>query len=217
VLKAMSKAVYGPQVEPHFALDMDHYCHFTSPIRRYPDLTVHRLVQRLLDGEKTPNEAMSVLVPLGHHCSDQEQQAEQAERELVKLKLLHYLQKRIGETMQAVITVVNQDGILARGIELPAEGFIPVANLPHDRYSFERRGQMLIGFRAGNDFRLGDLLTVKVEKVDLRARELFYSIIKNQSSVERLSSRAERPPGSTYSPKHFKSKKKQLKKKKRRR
>ncbi len=211
VLKAMSKAMYAPQVEPHYALDMEHYCHFTSPIRRYPDLTVHRLVQRLIEREPTPNDSFESLVTLGHHCSDQEQVAEQAERELIRIKLLHHLQKHLGETMEAMITNVNQDGFYARGVELPAEGFVPITSLPQDRYAYERRGQMLVGFREGNEFRLGDRVTVKVEKVDLRARELFFGLVKHHAvKHEKRSEHSSRPkpPSST--------KKRGLRKKRRR-
>ena len=89
----MNKAVYGPHKEGHYALDMEHYCHFTSPIRRYPDLSVHRLVQKLIEKKSTPDESFAELVKLGHECSDAERNAAQAERELIELKLLHFLEK----------------------------------------------------------------------------------------------------------------------------
>ena len=182
VLKSMSKAVYAPDPEGHFALDMHHYCHFTSPIRRYPDLTVHRLVDNILAGKSTPDAPYASLLKLGHHCSDTERNAALAERELIHLKLLHFLKKHIGESMEAVVSRVFADGIHARCSKLPVDGFIPASQLPNDHYRFERRGQMLIGHRDGNRFRLGDQLTVKISKVDLQNRQLFFDLVGNRSS-----------------------------------
>ena len=186
VLKSMNKAVYAPQKDGHYALDMEHYCHFTSPIRRYPDLTIHRLVQKLIEGKKTPDDSYPTLVKLGYHCSDMERNAAQAERELIELKLLHFLKKHIGREMQAVVSRVYPDGLHARTVGLPVDGFIPVTTLPNDRYNYERRGQILSGHKAGNQFRLGDQLSVKVAKVDLHDRQLYLSVEKNLSAKQRV-------------------------------
>ncbi|QDS95849.1 Ribonuclease R [Roseimaritima multifibrata] len=181
VLRAMNKAIYGPHRDGHYALDMQHYCHFTSPIRRYPDLMVHRLVQKIIDKVPTPDDPFPVLLRDGHHCSDQERNAERAERELIQVKLLHHLKKHVGEKMEAVISRVYPDGLNARCLKLPIEGFIPITALPNDNYRYERRGQVIEGHKELNRFRLGDQLTIQIAKVDVRERQLFLSVIKNHT------------------------------------
>jgi ribonuclease R len=177
VLRSMQKAVYAPSDEGHFALAKQHYCHFTSPIRRYPDLTVHRMIEALARG-KRPMDDFDRMVMLGDHCSDREQRAEAAERELNKVKLLSYLAKRIGETMDAVITGVEDFGLFAQGVELPAEGLIHVDTLDDDFYRFESATHSLAGTRSGNKFRLGDLIRVQVAHVDIDRRELDFRVVK---------------------------------------
>lgn len=177
ILKSMSKAVYQPQLERHYALDMTHYCHFTSPIRRYPDLTIHRTVQRILD-QQNAVEPIPVLIRLGQQCSDAEQNAEFAERELIKVKLLHFLSRRIGQSLEGVITSVNSEGFNVRGTQLPAEGFVTVHSLPGDRYRYERHGHALVGNKENNQFRLGDLVRVAVDHVDLPRRVLMFRLEK---------------------------------------
>lgn len=188
ILKSMSKAVYQPDFEIHYALNFDHYCHFTSPIRRYPDLQVHRTVQRLLEGQSSPGDPFPVLIGLGHHCSDQEQNAESAEREVTKIKLLHYLNKKIGESMKGVISGVVPEGFYVRGTEIPAEGFVPLASLPEDRYRFEKRGHVIEGFREGHRFRLGDELTVLIDSIDLARRALLLKVVDNHTAGLKTSS-----------------------------
>ena len=137
VLRSLQRAIYSPQDEGHYALASECYCHFTSPIRRYPDLTIHRLVRAILSKAKPRND-YEELVVLGRHCSDREQRAEAAERDLTKLKLLAYLSDRIGEEMDAVVTGVESYGIFVQGIKLPAEGLVRVETLSDDYYRFDR-------------------------------------------------------------------------------
>lgn len=176
VLRSLQRAVYSPTPEGHYALASGCYCHFTSPIRRYPDLTVHRLLDAVLDGKK-PRNVYDELVAVGEHCSEREQRAEAAERELVKIKLLAYLNERVGEEMDAVITGVESFGLFVQGIELPAEGLIHVSSLADDRYRFDRTAHTLSGNREGNTYRLGDLVRVAVFRVDLDRRELDFRLV----------------------------------------
>ncbi|MEQ8847844.1 ribonuclease R [Botrimarina sp.] len=175
-LRSMQKAVYSPEDEGHYALASDCYCHFTSPIRRYPDLTVHRLLEALAQhesgqGPKPVNE-MGVLVQQGDHCSEREGRATAAERVLTKVKLLNFLADKIGTEMDGVITGVEKFGVFIMGRELPAEGFIHITALGDDYYDFDRSSHSFVGRRSGRAFRLGDAVRVAVAAVDVDAREL---------------------------------------------
>lgn len=182
VLRSMPKATYGPTVEGHYALASDNYCHFTSPIRRYPDLTVHRMLESIFRG-KRPADDFDLLANLGEHCSEQEQRAERAERELKKLKLLGYMEKRIGQSMAAIVTGVEDFGLFAMGVEIPAEGLVPIISLPDDQYDYDPRAHALIG-RRGNQFRLGDTVLVKIANVDMDERTLQLEVLEKLSGSE---------------------------------
>jgi ribonuclease R len=175
ILRAMQKAVYSPVEEGHYALASPHYCHFTSPIRRYPDLTIHRLFDALARGKK-PHADFDALVLLGEHCSEREQRAATAERELTKVKLLTYLSQKIGMEMDAVITGVEEFGLFAQGVELPAEGLVHVETLDDDFYRYDSRTHTLSGYRSGNRFRLGDVIRVVVAHVDVDRRQLDFRL-----------------------------------------
>jgi ribonuclease R len=192
VLRSLQRAVYSPAEEGHYALASDCYCHFTSPIRRYPDLTVHRLFSALL-AKKKPGASMEELVALGQHCSDQEERSETAERELTKLKLLGYLSTRIGEEMDAIVTGVEGFGLFVQGIELPADGFVPVASLHDDYYYYDRAAHTLSGRHEGNVFRLGDTLRVAVARVDMERRELDFQLVGRRGRHGGLREADDRP------------------------
>ncbi len=177
VLRSMQKAVYSPQEEGHFALNSKHYCHFTSPIRRYPDLVVHRMLDSLLRGQR-PADDFDQLALLGGHCSDREQRAEAAERELIKVKLLTFMAAHVGERLEAVITGVEDFGLFVQGIELPAEGLIRVETLTDDYYRYDKQSHALSGHRAGGTYRLGDFLLVEIAHVDIDRRELDFRLVQ---------------------------------------
>ena len=199
VLRSLPKATYGPQVEGHYALASDNYCHFTSPIRRYPDLTIHRMLESIFRGQR-PADDFDLLANLGDHCSEQEQRAERAERELIKLKLLSYMEKRIGESLEAVVSGVEEFGVFAQGIEIPAEGLLPLYRLPEDRYDYDQRAHALMG-RRGNTFRLGDRLVVEIAAVDMDQRKLEYGFVSFGSGKRKQSK-----PGSRAGQKRSSSK-----------
>ncbi len=190
VLRSLQRAIYSPVDEGHYALASDCYCHFTSPIRRYPDLTIHRLLDYLQRGKKPPNK-YDELMALGEHCSDREQRAEAAERELTKLKLLAYMSERIGDELDGVVTGVEEFGLFVQGTNLPAEGLVRTSSLADDFYHFDRASHTLTGRRSGNAFRLGDLVRVSVARVDVDRRELDFRLV--QAGPLRAAKKTDRP------------------------
>lgn len=171
LLRSLKQAVYSPEMEGHYALASTNYCHFTSPIRRYPDLQVHRQLAMVLAG-KRPKSHHDELIVLAEHCTRTERRAEAAERELIKIKLLTYLEKRIGEHFHAVIIAVEDFGFFCRMVELPAEGLVHVTSLGDDYFYREEETHTLVGRRSGRRYRLGDRVEVKIVRVDIDRREL---------------------------------------------
>jgi ribonuclease R len=175
LLRSLKQAVYSPEAEGHYALASTTYCHFTSPIRRYPDLTVHRLLGRWLRTGRAGSDETE-LVALGEHCSKTERRAETAERELVKLKMLTYLSERLGMSLEVVITGVADYGFYGQAEDLPVEGLVHVSTLPDDYYYFEEATHSLIGKRTGRRYRLGDRVRVTVVRVDVQRRQLDFRV-----------------------------------------
>lgn len=171
LLRSLKQATYSPIQDEHYALALQNYCHFTSPIRRYPDLQVHRLLDRLIKHGKTSAD-VEELTALGDHCSKMERRAETAERELVKLKILIYLSDKLGEQLDAVITGVADYGFFAQAERFPAEGLIHISSLVDDYYWFDESSHTLEGKRTKRRFRLGDRVRVEVARVDVQRRML---------------------------------------------
>lgn len=187
VLRSMQRAVYSPEDEGHYALAADTYCHFTSPIRRYPDLTIHRLINQLNSGKK-PIQKVDEYFQWGDHCSEREGRATAAERELTKMKLLNYLKDKVGLEMEGIITGVERFGLFVVGREIPAEGLIHISALGDDYYNYDRDSHSITGYQAGNAFRLGDLVRVAVARVDVDARELDFKMLGKEGSGKKSQS-----------------------------
>lgn len=180
VLRSMKRAEYSALEGGHYALAESNYCHFTSPIRRYPDLTIHRLFDvLLLDNPTSKSPSGDELFQLARHCSNTERRAADAERELTQLKLLGYLDSRIGLELEGTVTGVDRQGLFVRGAQLPAEGFVHLSTLPErDYYDYDRGSMTLTGRRSGAVYRLGDRVQVAVAAVDLDRRQLELRFVK---------------------------------------
>jgi ribonuclease R len=206
LLRSLKQASYTPEPEGHYALASLDYCHFTSPIRRYPDLQVHRQLIALLEGKK-PRAKHDELVVLAQHCTRTERRAEAAERELIRVKLLSYLEDHVGEAFHAIIVGVEDFGLFCRLSELPVEGLIHVTSLADDYYYLESGTHTLVGRRSGRRHRLGDREIVRIAHVDVDRREL--DLVLADSPVSRgkparsavpSSSRRARPPQQVRKP-----------------
>jgi ribonuclease R len=182
LLRSMKRAVYSPEELGHYAIASDCYCHFTSPIRRFPDLLVHRLLDRTWRERASsgPNVDESELIALGEHCTFTERRAAQAEAELIKLKILQYLVDKIGLEMKAVITSVEEFGFFAQSVDYLIDGMVHVSTLADDYYRFESGTYTLEGRRSGRTYRLGDTITVRVTRVDLDRRQLDFQVLRRR-------------------------------------
>ncbi|WP_439622396.1 ribonuclease R family protein [Gemmata sp.] len=175
LLRSLKQAAYSPIQDEHYALASQDYCHFTSPIRRYPDLQVHRLLDRWIK-HGTASADLAELTALGEHCSKMERRAETAERELVKSKILTHLSGRLGEQFDAVITGVADYGFFAQAETMPAEGLVHISSLVDDYYWHDDMGHALEGRKTKRRFRLGDRVRVEVARVDVQRRMLDFRL-----------------------------------------
>ena len=195
LLRTMKQAEYSQDDFRHYALNEDHYCHFTSPIRRYPDLTIHRIVGELARGKKPKLAGMSELVQLGKNCSTTERRAEKAERELKRIKLLRYLEDKVGDEIDAFITGVESFGIFCQGIKVPAEGLVHISSLTDDFYTYNQSARTLSGDRSGTEYRLGDAIRVMIANVDVDRRQLDLRIVGSPGAAANKTSKRRKSAG----------------------
>ena len=173
-LRAMQKACYSTENIGHYGLAMDYYTHFTSPIRRYPDLMVHRLLTRYLAGGRSAMQAR--YEEYCEHSSNMEQLAEQAERASIKYKQVEYMSERMGLAYDAVISGITEWGIYAEIIENKCEGLIPIRALGGDYFEFDEKNYCLTGHSTGRKYRLGDPIKVYVASCNLEKKQMDYAI-----------------------------------------
>ncbi|WP_415902109.1 ribonuclease R [Neptuniibacter sp. QD29_5] len=206
MLRSMQQAVYSPDNQGHFGLAYPAYTHFTSPIRRYPDLLVHRLIRARIHSEsqdkaiKRPDDfaqnadfacsySMEQLLQLGEHCSMTERRSDDATRDVVAWLKCEYMQEHVGDEYEGVIAAVTGFGVFVELDELFVEGLVHITGLPGDYYVFDQAKQRLVGERTRKVFKLGDRLRVKVARVDLDERKIDFELIDHQPVKKKKTTR----------------------------
>ncbi len=174
-IRSMQKACYTTDNIGHYGLAFKYYTHFTSPIRRYPDLMVHRLLTRYMSGGRSVSQPK--YEEYCEHCSGQEQLAEQAERASIKYKQVEYMADRMGQVFDAVISGVTEWGIYAEIIENKCEGMIGIRSLGGDYFEFDEKNYCIIGQRTRKRYRLGDHVKVKVVRCNLEKKQMDYELV----------------------------------------
>ncbi|HEY9049957.1 MAG TPA: ribonuclease R [Gammaproteobacteria bacterium] len=179
LLRSLSQAVYSPDNKGHFGLSLDSYAHFTSPIRRYPDLLVHRAIRHVVQGNKVGHYFYrhSDMVNLGEHSSACERRADEATRDAVSALKCEYMLDKVGEEFEGLISSVTSFGIFVELQDIYIEGLVHITNLPKDYYVYEPVGHKLIGERGGLVFQLGDAITVKIASVNLDERKIDFDLV----------------------------------------
>lgn len=175
-IRTMAKAIYSTKNVGHYGLNFSHYSHFTSPIRRFPDVMAHRLLQHYLDGGGDVNPAK--LEEQCKHSSDMELLASEAERKSIKYKQVEFLQDKIGEEFIGVISGVSEWGIYVEIIENMCEGMVRMQDISSDYYSFDKENYCAKGRKTGKEYRMGDQVKIKVKRADLIKKQLDFELIE---------------------------------------
>ena len=187
MLRSLQQAVYSPDIAGHFGLAYDSYTHFTSPIRRYPDLLIHRAIKAVLDGQTyQPGDWHE----LGKHCSMTERRADDATRDVESWLKCFYMQDKIGECFDGVISSVTGFGLFVALDNVYVEGLVHISELPSDYFHFDATKHMLLGERSGKQYRLGDRLQVKLVRVDLETSKIDFVLAEPDKKPSRSKAKA---------------------------
>jgi ribonuclease R len=178
MLRSLKQARYSIENAGHFALAAPAYTHFTSPIRRYPDLVIHRLLRDVLTGKSTPSE--TELSSVAEECSQSERRAADAERELVEWKKVRFMAERIGQEFDALVISTAKYGLFVELADLFVEGLIPIDTLPGDEYTYHENVRKIVGKRSRREFSIGDRVRVILERVDANERKLQFSLVEEE-------------------------------------
>ena len=179
VIRSMAKAIYSTKNIGHFGLSFEYYTHFTSPIRRYPDMLAHRILASHLNSAPITRKELSNLEKMCITASEQEAEAVQAERESIRYKQVEYMLPKIGQTFDAIISGVTEWGLYVEDAESAAEGLVRVRTIGNDFYNYSQMEYALVGQRTKKKFTLGDSVNVKLVAADLAARTLDFVLTGN--------------------------------------
>lgn len=216
MLRSMNQAVYSTRNAGHFGLALEEYAHFTSPIRRYPDLMVHRAIKHMLVHNDKSNFEYSSnhMAEIGDHCSATERRAEEATRDVVAWLKCEFMQDHIGGTYDGVITGVTSFGLFVELSGIHVEGLVHITSLPQDYYDFDSANHQLLGRREGLSYGLGQVISVVVAAVNLDERKIDFQIDKANNRARGPSTNKNRKPKREKSKSNKRSKKRAAKKKK---
>ncbi len=200
LLRSFKAADYRPENIGHFGLSLEAYAHFTSPIRRYPDLVVHRAIGHVLDGGKAADYETSAdrMVVLGEHCSMTERRADEATREATMTLKCEYMADKLGQEFDGIISGVTAFGIFVQLSEVFVDGLVHISTLGDDYYHFDPIGHRLVGERTGKEFRLADTVRVQVARVDKEERQIDFELIGHEGRPRRgspVDGKSQRKPG----------------------
>jgi ribonuclease R len=183
MLRSLKQARYTTDNVGHFALAATSYTHFTSPIRRYPDLMVHRLLRAVLAGSATPAEPE--LQSIAEECSQSERRAADAERELVEWKKVKFMAERVGEEFDALVISTAKYGLFVELADLFVEGLVPIDTLPGDQFTYHENVRKVVGKHTRREFSIGDQVHVILERVDDNDRKLQFSLVEREPRPRR--------------------------------